>query len=370
MSTVLLVGAFGQGNPGDEALCGAFLRALADHDVVVSSGDPPMTAAHHGVRAVPNGALLTARSMAAADAVVVGGGTVFKTLHPSSGRRPTALLRNAAALVAGAKAAGTKVAMVGVGAGELRGRSARAYARWLVRHADLVVLRDEESAALLSDAGVPGPFWIGADAAWLDGADPLPALETLPPTVSIALSHLAGDDRLLGDLADAVRPLCREHTIRLQPWQVGAGGRDQELAERLQIRLDGAAEIIEPPLDLADAAATFAGDRLVIGLRFHALVAAARARTRFLAVAHEPKLAGLSRRFEQVSVPAHASAAVFAAAVEQALVTEPPSSVAVDDEMAAAHHTLELMRLLINNGELDEPSRLAGLPLSTGSGTW
>ena len=29
MSSVLLVGAFGQGNPGDEALCAAFVRALA-----------------------------------------------------------------------------------------------------------------------------------------------------------------------------------------------------------------------------------------------------------------------------------------------------------------------------------------------------
>ena len=56
MSTVLLVGAFGQGNPGDEALCAAFCAALADHDVVVASSDPVDTASRHGVRAVPGDA--------------------------------------------------------------------------------------------------------------------------------------------------------------------------------------------------------------------------------------------------------------------------------------------------------------------------
>ena len=44
MSTVTLVGAFGQGNPGDEALCAAFCEALAAHDVIVVSSDPAATA--------------------------------------------------------------------------------------------------------------------------------------------------------------------------------------------------------------------------------------------------------------------------------------------------------------------------------------
>jgi polysaccharide pyruvyl transferase WcaK-like protein len=369
MANVMLVGAFGQGNPGDEALCAAFVESLRDHDVVVASGDPAGTSRLHAVRAIPNSPWSTARELRRIDTVVVGGGTVFKSLHPSSGRRPNALLRNAAALVAGARATGTKVAMVGVGAGELRGRSAKAWVRWLVRHTDLVVLRDEESAALLADAGVPAPFWIGADPAFTLGR-PIDAIEDRPPSVTVALSHLAGDDRLLDDLAGALRPLLDDHEIRLQPWQTDRGQRDGVLADRLSCRLGGAARIIDPPVDLADAASTFARDRLVIGLRFHALVAAAQAGTRFLAVAHEPKLAGLARRFAQVSVPAHASAPVLAAAVQQAAEVEPPSTATRSDEIAKAGHTLDLMRLVIDDGKLTEPGRLAGLPLSAGSGTW
>ena len=112
---------------------------------------------------------------------------------------------------------------------------ARALARWLVRHADLLVLRDEESAAALTEAGAPTPFWIGADPAWsvhprrLDDRGDAP---TGTPSVTVALSHHAGDARLCANLAEAIAQLSRDHEVRLQPWQIGPVG-DVEIAERL-----------------------------------------------------------------------------------------------------------------------------------------
>ena len=187
--------------------------------------------------------------------------------------------------------------------------------------------------------------------------------------MTVALSHHAGDERLFAKLAEAIAPLCRDHDVRLQPWQVGAGG-DAEIAERLRDRLGPGVPIIDPPADLDAATTTFAGDRLVIALRFHALVAAGQAGTRFLAVCHEPKLAGLSRRLRQVSVPVDATADVLGAAVRQAVAADPPTAADVGSEAAAARHAMQLLRLLLDGGDLDEPSRLAGLPLSAGSGTW
>lgn len=372
MSTVLLVGAFGQGNPGDEALCAAFCSALADHEVVVASSDPIDTASRHGVRAVPGDALPTARAAIAADLLVIAGGTIFKTLHPSTGRRPTALLRNAVALVAGARARGTKVAMVGVGADDLRGRPARGLARWLVRHVDLLILRDEESAAVLADAGAPAPFWIGADPAWVLAGDTAVAGPLGGPsrTVTIALSHLAGDDQMLANLAAAVRPSLGTYSVQLQPWQVGAQGRDADFAETLRELLSTDVKVLDPPDSLATAAVTFGDDDLVIGLRFHALVAAAMAGTRFLAVAHEPKLAGLARRLGQVSVPAHASADVLRGAVVHALEHDPVSPVAVAAEVDAARRSLDLMRLLLDAEASGAAQDVAGLALSDGAGSW
>ena len=310
MPTVLLVGAFGQGNPGDEALCSAFLAALSDDDVVVASSDPASTARRHGVRAIANTPWSVARQLRRCDAVVVGGGTVFKTLRPSTGRRPTALLRNACLLTTAARATGKRVAMVGVGAGDLRGKTARSLVRWLVRHVDLLVLRDEESASALSDVGAPAPFWIGADPAWSARprlVDERGHAADRRPSVTVALSHHAGDERLFTNLAAAIAPLCRDHDVRLQPWQTGSGSDDLAIARRLGDRLGGGARIIDPPTDLDAATAAYATDRLVIALRFHALVAAGQAGTRMLAVSHEPKLAGISRRLRQVSVPVDAT---------------------------------------------------------------
>jgi polysaccharide pyruvyl transferase CsaB len=368
MVSVLLVGAFGQGNPGDEALCAAFVRALAGDEVVVASSDPVATSRRHGVRAIADRPTVVARELRRCDAVVVGGGTVFKTLHRSTGRGATSLLRNACLLSSAAKATGRHVAFVGVGAGDLRGRLARALARRLVRGVDLLVLRDEESASALAGVGAPAPFWIGADPAWTlrpDGHD-LDSASVGRDGVTVALSHHAGDARLFSALAAAVEARAEDQPIRLQPWQPG----DVAIAVRLRARLGERVTILEAPSDLDAATAVFATDRLVVALRFHALIAAAWAGTPFLAVSHEPKLAGLSRRLDQVSVPVHAGAEVFAAALERALESDPPSVGAIAGEVVAAEHTLQLLRLLLDGGELDEPSSLAALPLSAGGGSW
>jgi polysaccharide pyruvyl transferase WcaK-like protein len=369
MAEILLVGAFGQRNVGDEALCRALSRVLADHDVVVASAEPELSRVEHGRRAVRAGALGVAKALRHADAVVVGGGTVFKALHPASGRRPIALLRNTALLMALARARGVPVAFVGVGAAELRGSLARRLVRHIVTRADLVVLRDEESAAVLTGAGVAPPFWIGADPAWLLFAEP-GAVGTAvdrdrSPRVTVAVSHLAGE--LEHGLAAALEKLAADGWhVRLQPWQLGGG--DRAVAERLQ-RLVPGAEIVGVPTSLRDAAAQFAADDLVVAMRFHALVAAGAARRRIVTIAHEPKLAGLARRLDQIAVPPDAPAAVIGSAVEWALAHEPPTTGAVEHQIELARHTAALLRVLIDP-TLEHPQDLPALQLSDGEGRW
>ena len=387
MAEILLLGAFGQRNPGDEALCRALCRALPDHDVVIASGDPEATRAEHGRRAVPATPRAVSAALRTADAAIVGGGTLFKALHPSSGRRPTALLRNTAMLVTLARARRVPVALVGVGAAELRGSAARRLARHIARRADLLVLRDEESAAVLTDAGVEPPFWIGADPGWLLFADtdpdatpivrarPVARQSERPPRVTVAVSHLAsgpgGDPAGLEQgLAEALGKLAADGwRVRLQPWQTGAAGGALGVAERLRARVPQA-EIVDPPNDLLDAAAQFADDDLVVAMRFHALVAAGAARRRVVAVAHEPKLAGLARRLEQIAVPPDAPAAVIASAFEWARTHEPPPASAVARQIELANHTIALLRVLIAPNRLERPQDLPALLLSDGEGRW
>jgi polysaccharide pyruvyl transferase WcaK-like protein len=383
---ILLVGAFGQRNLGDEALCRALCRALGDHDVVIASSDPERTRAEHGRCAVAANARSVAAAMRKAQGVVVGGGTLFKTLHPASRRPSTALLRNTALLITLARLHRVPIALVGVGAGELRGSLPRRLARHIVPRADLLVLRDEESAAVLTDAGAQPPFWIGADPAWLlfdepdlDGTPrvlPRPVVRSgarngdRARRVTVAVSHLAAADQaqLEHGLAAALAKLAADSWhVRLQPWQVGGG--DLAVAGRLQ-QLVPAAEIVDVPADLQHAAAQFADDDLVVAMRFHALVAAGAARRRIVTVAHEPKLAGLARRLGQIAVPPDAAPAVLGSAVEWALAHDPPDAGAVARQVELARHTAALLRVLIAPSQLDQPQRLAALHMSDGEGRW
>src|SRR3954451_2448216 len=204
MPTVILAGAFGQRNPGDEALLDAFLQALPDWDVIATAAVP-----HHGRETetvASDDPARVARAVTRADAVVFAGGTIFKELSPRTRRAPLDLLQKGAALAYGAKALGKRLAMVGVGAAPIRPGRGHRLVRRLIRQADLLVLRDEESAEVLAGLGAPTPFRIGADAAWtLVERQPEP--DRGGERVIVALSGEAGNGDLTDELAAGLVPL-------------------------------------------------------------------------------------------------------------------------------------------------------------------
>ena len=357
---VFLAGAFGQGNPGDEALLAAFGRALRDHSPVAASSDPAGTAAAHAIAAVGRDDLSrVARTIARADAVVVAGGTIFKALHPSCGRAPLSLLRRTAALAGVSKAMRKPLALVGVGAAPLHGQTALMLTRAIVRAADLLVLRDEESAAHLADVGAPTPFRVGADAAWTLVPDP-PAGAHEGPVV-VALSHLAGGRELADRLAAGLEPVLDAGIpVRLDPWQPDG---DAALAAAVVARLGDRVQLAPPPADLLAARSGMLGARLVLAQRFHGLVAAASAGVPTLAVAHEPKLAGLARRLDQPAVAADAPPVTLSSAVLSALDAVPPSVAAVRRERASAEDGFRLLRVLLARGRSEEAIDVDGLAL-------
>jgi polysaccharide pyruvyl transferase WcaK-like protein len=365
MPTAVLAGAFGQRNPGDEALLDAFVRALPDWDVVATTSTPPFRG--DAAAGVPSAdTTRVARSVAGADAVVFAGGTVFKELSAASGRPPLDLLQKGLALAYGAKALGKPLALVGVGAAPIASRRGRLIARRLVHQADLLVLRDEESGEVLAESGAPAPFRIGADPAWTLLGEP-PARDGRGDRVIVAISHEAGGEDLRDDLAAALVPvLAAGIPVALQPWQVGGPVRpdDLDLARAVRAQRGGTAKLLLPPADLDEARLTFADARLVLGMRFHALVAAASAGTPFVAYAHEPKLAAAARRLRQGAVSPDASPdAVAAAVLAAAQEGEPATPAAVRAEVAAAEEGFRLLRLLLSGGDSQDADVLGALPL-------
>lgn len=377
MPTALLAGAFGQGNLGDEALLQAFATALPDWRLVATRSDrraagpggrPAHVVEFEGVPS--NRPLAVAGQAMRADAVIVGGGTVFKMLDGSTGRRPNSLLANASALVASASLRGRPVAMIGVGAGRIEGPAASLFTKFLVRHSDLLILRDEESAEKLSATGAGGPFRVGADPAWTLLGPPEAAGPSRAPRVLVvpsreAAGRVGGRGRLLRLLAETIERLrANGLEVALQAWQHEARGIDDDAAmvEELRGRL-GAAEAVAPtPRSLPEAVESIRGFGTVLCLRFHSLVATAAAGTPAVAVAHEPKLAGLARRLGQRAVAPNVSPEALTSAVIESIDAPGPAPAIVKEEIDRAEEGFRLLRIFLAGGT-DESDRLGALPL-------
>jgi polysaccharide pyruvyl transferase WcaK-like protein len=373
--TALLAGAFGQRNPGDEALLTSFTDALPGWRTIVTAANPAAVADRRG-RAIPSTAPDALSAALAADAVIFAGGTVFKTLSPATGRHRHALLARGVALARGARLLGRPVALVGVGAGLLPDRRARLLARMLATSADMLVLRDEASAQILADAGVPQPMRIGADAAWTLFAPPVGSGSVGRPErgpLVVTLSRHAGGARHVPTLAAGIAELLASRTdvdgIVLEPWQVGGPERDDdlELAGQMRRALRVAARtdvtIAPSPESVRAASASYRQARVVLGQRFHSLIAAAAAGTPFVAFAHEAKCAALAARLGQQSLRPGGAIRDVAPTIARALDGPAPDRADVAGLIHTAETMLELMRSVVQRGSGGYPRDLRALRL-------
>jgi polysaccharide pyruvyl transferase WcaK-like protein len=371
MPTAMLAGAFGQRNPGDDALLQAFAAALDGWDLTATAAFGAPESALAGCTPVrADDPVAVARAVRRADAVVFAGGTVFKTLGAACGRPPLSLLRRALALASGTTALGRPLAMVGVGAAGLDTPASRSLARKLVNRADLLVLRDDESAALLTEAGARTPFRVGADPAWTLFVDaPLNGHATGEhhrAGILVVLSHHAGGPGLGARLAEGLAPIVAAGVpLVLQPFQVGvAGADDLELGREVRARLGNRPELIVPPADLTEARDLAREFGAVVALRFHAAIAAACAGTPFVSYAHEPKLAAVARRLKQPVIDDRLPASTLGDAALAALDGPPPSAAAIKAEIARAEEGFRLLQLVLTRGRGRPADDVSGLPLA------
>lgn len=143
---VMILGAYGMGNVGDEAILGGLLeRAPARERLVVVSGAPAETEALHGVRAVgPSGALPALREV---DALLIGGGGLFSRHMGRPGRMIPLFGLSALAM-------GKTVSIEGVSVDRALPPIAKPFLIQLARRAVRVAVRDQHSARILRAWGV------------------------------------------------------------------------------------------------------------------------------------------------------------------------------------------------------------------------
>ncbi|HTD32616.1 MAG TPA: polysaccharide pyruvyl transferase CsaB [Candidatus Elarobacter sp.] len=292
----LLSGYYGFGNLGDEALLQVIVEQLRARwpgcAIDVLSGDPEGTARAYGVEATPRMDLGRVRgAIERADVVLSGGGGLLQ--NATSLRS----LLYYSGVIRGGLAAGkpTLVFAQSVGPLDFWGR---AVVRKFCKGLTAATVRDERSRALLGSL-LPG---VAAERT----ADPVFLFEPGGEPLDLAAEGLAGDDAPLvvvsvrkwqgadvtaRTLASAIDRLSGRHGARVAFLPLG-GPPDAEVSTTI-IRRCASTPVLLPDYPLNQAAQVIGRASLVIGMRLHALIIAARLGVPFLALPYDPKVTAL-----------------------------------------------------------------------------
>lgn len=353
MSRVLLAGLFDPCDPASGARMQAFAGAL--DGVTVDTTAPPSVAEPLGLVSIADSPRTLARAIKNCDVAVIAGGNAF---DGAPGRRARAPAVHTAQVVALARANRRSVALVGVGAERIEGRLARAIARFVVRSADLLVLRDEPSAASLDRAGAVVPLRVAADPVWC-------ALRYSGATVALDGLVVVVDDTstsrsVLEELSRALA-MVPPTSVCVQPWR----WRDVPAAVSLADMLPPPVRVLPPIRTLDAAMRAFGSVDVVVSTREHATMAAAAAGTPTVSLGPSPSLAAVARRLGHELVVRPIGAGRLADVVERAGHSR-PSLAAVRHEQALADASMALLRLLVDRGDDLELAAIDGLSLSDG----
>lgn len=278
---LVMLGYFGFGNAGDEAILAAEVTALraalgTDTSFVAVSGDPAETRATHGIEAVSRTdfrALIA--TLRGADALIAGGGSLLQDVTSA---RPVAFYAGTMLI---ARALRKPVFVYAQGLGPITRAANRRLAAWALRAATYVSLRDESSIALATSLGVRTTTLV-----------PDPVLGTTfdahaQPRLAIALRPWPGD--WLPAVRTALTDLAKDTELLFVPFH---GGQDVDLAHSLANPLG--AEVVEPG-DYRKTLEAVANSQATLGMRLHALITAAAATRPFVALAYDPKVTAFAQ---------------------------------------------------------------------------
>ncbi|MDX1934192.1 MAG: polysaccharide pyruvyl transferase CsaB [Capsulimonadales bacterium] len=284
-----ILGYYGFGNLGDEAVLAGIRRALGHHfdlDLLVLTNDPEGTPLlHPGVRAVSRWQWrAVADSLRDTELFVLGGGSLLQDATSVKSVLWYVLM----ALIARRRA--RRVLWWGQGVGPLNHPLSRQAVRLIGNQADAITVRDENSARLLKEIGVNRSIYAVADPAF--ALEPDSGADNPSPAVWFALRHWKEDivGRVLAGDALKLTSARPEEALAL-PMHLP---EDAEYMERVlpgtpQERWQNGNGRIERTLSRV------AGARLMVAMRLHALIFAARCGVPFVAISYDPKVDALAR---------------------------------------------------------------------------
>lgn len=300
---VLLSGYYGFGNLGDEALLEVIVAQIRARfpgvAIEVLSADPEGTRGRLQVEASPRWSPKDVRAaIARCDVLVSGGGGLLQNATSLK-----SLLYYVGILHQAAKAKKkTMIFAQSIGPLDVFGRFV---VREGCKNVARATVRDRRSKELLESVLPSTPVERTADPVFLyDAPDDDSALieEGLGPDsrpyAIFSVRKVAGFKDGIATLVRAVDRLAEKHGIRSAFLPLG-GVSDAETSTTV-IRACSSAPLLLPECSLPRAAAILRGAHVVVGMRLHALILAARFGVPFAAIPYDPKVRSLC---EDLSYP-------------------------------------------------------------------
>ena len=299
---VVICGAYGLGNAGDEAILKAVLREVRafapGEPITVLSRDPAHTAACHGVQATHMFNLPgMLKAMGRARLYLNGGGSLMQ--DATSSRSLWYYLFTLSA----ARRMGCRVMMYGCGIGPIHSPGNRKRAGKVInKNVDVITLRDQASWQELEELGVTRPKIALA-------ADPAVTLPPAPPEEAETILERAGlrpregqhylgvtvrpwpgfEDKLSA-FAQAIDYACEKYGM-IPVFIPIEGRQDIAAAKQVAALLQKAPAAVLPPCPSSELAiALFARMDVALSMRLHALIFAAARGVPLVGVVYDPKV--------------------------------------------------------------------------------
>ena len=301
MSKIVISGYYGFNNAGDEALLTAMLAALRavepKADITVISGNPGNTIVKHQVKSLYRfAAVRLLRAIGEADLVISGGGSLLQDV---TSKRSLAYYLS---IIAAAKWKNRKVMLFAQGIGPIRNRFMRMLTRLVVNKADVITVRDSDSAEELARMGVPtAKVEVTADPVLMLNPETKVAGKTIlaeagldpyKPIVGVSVREWPDNQRCLKQLAAALGHLSEKFNaqIAILPLQVSKDLKDSQLLQNYLPKLGSKVVLLQGDYSTEEFLSIIGSFRLLIGMRLHALIFAAVMKVPLMAISYDPKV--------------------------------------------------------------------------------
>lgn len=294
---ILVSGYYGYSNAGDEAILEALnqsvRRTCPGTVLTVLSGDPALTEATYGCRAVPRfSPWQLYKAVKDCDALISGGGSLLQDATS------TRSLLYYLLVIRLAERRGKKVFLLANGIGPVRKPGNRRRVARAVREAQYITLRDPASGAELRSMGVDrADLAVTADPVYLlEPGDPAAAQAALDaagigedPFVAVSIRPWKNSEAL----EDTVAAICDGAVTRygLKPLFIPMQkGVDDVMARRIMGKMQEKGFLLENTPRGRDIMAVLGKSQLVLSMRLHSLIFAANMAVPSVGISYDPKL--------------------------------------------------------------------------------